>query len=162
MLQIEHNEGRSVAEFLDHRRNHHRTQAHRVPGNHDECDLKSQPHADESVVKRGMRDGRGVLAPDQIEHEIERREYQHAPNAGDPKHDLGEFHGTRLFAADREAVNAQRWRGHRAAKFEIVRDLGDVEEHFFQVSGYGDFFDGISELSARNPQAPKRRGNNRR
>src|SRR3984885_6279972 len=59
----------------------------------------------------------------------------------------------RLFAADGEAVNAQRRRGYRTAKLQIVRDLGDVEEDLFQVSGHGDFFNGVGELSTRDPQA---------
>src|SRR5580704_13437930 len=53
-----------------------------------------------------------------------------------------------LFAADREAVDAQRRRGHGAAELEIVGDFGDVEEDFFQVSGHGDFFDRVGEFSA--------------
>src|SRR5580700_3200217 len=59
----------------------------------------------------------------------------------------------RLFAADRKAVNPQCRRGHRPAKLQIVRDLGNVEEHLFQVSSHGNFLDRVGELSARDPQA---------
>src|ERR1700733_7335560 len=93
MLEIEHDEGRASAEFLDHRRDYHRAEPHRVQRNHDECDLEGQPYTDEAVVEPGMRDRRGILASDEIENEIERREYQHAPDAGYPEYDLGEFHG---------------------------------------------------------------------
>jgi hypothetical protein len=50
-----------------------------------------------------------------------------------------------------KAVNAQRRRSHGAAELEIIRNLGDVEEHFFQIAGYRDFFDRVGELSAGDP-----------
>jgi len=49
-----------------------------------------------------------------------------------------------LFATNGEAVDADGWAGHRAAEFEVVGDLGDVEEQFFEVSGDSDFLDGIA------------------
>src|ERR1039458_3624012 len=58
-----------------------------------------------------------------------------------------------LVAANCEPVNAERRRGHRAAELQIVRNLGDVEEDFLQVSRHGDLFNRISKLSARDPQA---------
>jgi hypothetical protein len=92
ILQIEHDQGSAVTKLLEHGRNHHRAEARGVSGNHEECDLEGQPHTDEAIVKRGMSDGRGILASDQIEYEIQRREHQDAPNGSDPKYDLGEFH----------------------------------------------------------------------
>ena len=41
----------------------------------------------------------------------------------------------------------------RAAEFEVARDLGDVEEHFFQISRHRDFFHRIGELSTGDPDA---------
>src|SRR5260370_3416152 len=58
-----------------------------------------------------------------------------------------------LCSAYGESINAQRGRGYRAEELEIVGNLRDVEEDFLQVSGDGDFFDRIGELSARDPQA---------
>ena len=39
-----------------------------------------------------MSDGRRILPPDQVEHEIKRREDQNAPDASNPENNLGEFH----------------------------------------------------------------------
>src|SRR5258708_7448790 len=58
-----------------------------------------------------------------------------------------------LCSAYGESINAQRGRGYRSPELEIVGNLRDVEEDFLQVSGDGDFFDRIGELSARDPQA---------
>src|SRR5208282_2729590 len=60
---------------------------------------------------------------------------------------------SRLFATHGQPVNAQGRSGDRAPELEIVCDLGDVEEHFFQIPGHGDLFDWVGELSAGNPQA---------
>ena len=61
MLQIKHGEGSAVAKFLDHRRNHHGTEADRVSGNHKESELEGQAHADEAVVKGGVGDRRRIF-----------------------------------------------------------------------------------------------------
>src|ERR1700722_7952336 len=92
MLQVEHYKGRAVAELLEHRRNHHRAEAHRVSGDHYKCDLKGQSYADETIIERGMCDRRRIVATDQIEYEIKRRENQDAPDGRDPEDDPGEFH----------------------------------------------------------------------
>jgi len=91
-LQIKHEQRGAVSELLNHGRNHHRPQAYRVARDEKEYDLKCKPYADESVVKARMRDRRRILAPDDIEHKIKRRQHQEAPDAGGPKDDLGEFH----------------------------------------------------------------------
>src|SRR6476469_9151391 len=57
-----------------------------------------------------------------------------------------------LLAADDQAVDANGGAGHGAAKFKIIGDLGNVEEHFFQISRHRDLFDGIGKLAARDPQ----------
>src|SRR5579862_2026979 len=56
-----------------------------------------------------------------------------------------------LFSAHRQAVDSDRRTSHRATEFEITSNFGDVEKHFFQVSGNGDFFHGISQFAAGNP-----------
>src|ERR1700730_14906416 len=58
-----------------------------------------------------------------------------------------------LLAADDQAVEADSRARHGAAEFKVAADLGNVEEHFFQVPCDGNFFDGIGQLSARDPQA---------
>jgi hypothetical protein len=40
-----------------------------------------------------MRDGRRIIAPDEIKHKVKRREDQQAPDASNPKYDLRESHG---------------------------------------------------------------------
>ncbi len=63
MLQIKHGEGSAGAKFLDHRRNHHGTEADRVSGNHKESELEGQAHADEAVIKAGWVIGGGSFCP---------------------------------------------------------------------------------------------------
>src|SRR5579863_107371 len=58
-----------------------------------------------------------------------------------------------LFAADEESVNANGRASNRAAEFEIIPDLRDVEEHLFQIACNCDFFDGVSKFPPRNPEA---------
>src|SRR5579863_165671 len=48
-----------------------------------------------------------------------------------------------LFATDGQAVDAKCRSGYGAAEFEVAGDFGNVEEHFFQIAGDGDFFDGV-------------------
>src|SRR5271156_6143942 len=92
MLQVERDEGSASAKLFDHGRNHHRAEAYRVSGNHEEYDLEGEAHTDEAIVERGMRDGWRILAADQIEDKIQRRQRQNAPDGGDPEYYFGEFH----------------------------------------------------------------------
>src|SRR5580700_75349 len=92
ILQKKHEQGSSVAELLQHGRNHHRAEAHRISGNHEEHDLEGQAHTDEAVVERGMSDWRRIVPADHVEDEIKRCEDQHTPNTRDPEDDFGEFH----------------------------------------------------------------------
>src|SRR5262249_39103484 len=57
-----------------------------------------------------------------------------------------------LFAADGQTVDAKRGGRHRSAEFQIVGDLGNVEEHFFQISCHSDLFDGICQLAVGDPE----------
>src|SRR5579862_3675886 len=58
-----------------------------------------------------------------------------------------------LFAADCQAVNAERGCRHRPAELEVAGDFGDVEEHLFEISRNRDLFHWKSELSILNPEA---------
>jgi hypothetical protein len=55
-------------------------------------------------------------------------------------------------ATHQQAVNSNRRRGHCAAKFQVVCDLGNIEEHFFQVSRDRNFFDRVGKLPSRDPE----------
>src|SRR5579863_5037536 len=60
-----------------------------------------------------------------------------------------------LFAGDGHALDANRGRSNRAAKFEVTRDLRDAAEHLPQIAGDGDFFDRKRELAVFDPQAAR-------
>jgi hypothetical protein len=89
----------------------------------------------------------GVVGGPAARAEEQHAECKRIPNAGEPGSDPGEFH-SRLFAAYREPVDAQGGSGYAAAEFQIAGDLGDVEEHLFQISGHGNLFHWISQLAA--------------
>src|ERR1041385_65584 len=57
-----------------------------------------------------------------------------------------------LFSGDRHAVNPQSRGSSRAAKLQVIADLGDIVQHVFQVAGHGDFLHWIGELTILNPQ----------
>jgi hypothetical protein len=59
----------------------------------------------------------------------------------------------RLFAADSETVHSDRWRGYRSAEFQVAGDFRDVEEQVFEISGHRDFFNGVGEFAAGDPEA---------
>jgi hypothetical protein len=71
---------------------HERTKTNGVGGDDQERNLPGEADSDEAVVKRGMRDRRRVLPANHIEHEIQRSEYQHTPDASTPENNLREFH----------------------------------------------------------------------
>src|ERR1035437_759326 len=52
-----------------------------------------------------------------------------------------------LFPCHRHAINSQRGGRDRAAEFQVVADLRDVEEHVFQVAGDGDLFHRVSQFA---------------
>src|SRR5271154_4240599 len=58
-----------------------------------------------------------------------------------------------LLAAHSQPVNSYGGASHRAAEFEVVCNLGDIEKHFLQIAGYRDFFHGIGQFSTRNPES---------
>src|SRR5882672_7627370 len=64
-----------------------------VSCNKEKRHLPGQPGSHESVEKSGMRDRRWITPADQSKHEVERGDNQYAPNARNPKHNLGKFHG---------------------------------------------------------------------
>ena len=53
VLEIEYGLRGGEAEFLQHRRNDHRPEAHRISRDDDECKLPGEGAADESVVEAG-------------------------------------------------------------------------------------------------------------
>src|SRR6266705_6070487 len=83
----------SIAQFLKHRRNHKQPIAWRVRRYAEKRNLPRQSDAHESVKESRMSDRRRIFPPDEIEHEVERCDDQHTPNACDPKHDLRKSHG---------------------------------------------------------------------
>ncbi len=92
LLQIQNKQSGSVAEFLQHRRQHHDSEAYRILRDDEEGKLPCQSGAEKAIIKTGMRDGRRILATDDVEHKIKRRENEDAPNACDPENNFGEFH----------------------------------------------------------------------
>jgi len=92
MLQVESCESGAVAELLEDGRDHHRAEADGITGDDKEDELESERSTHEAIVERGVRDGRGILASDQVEHKIERREDKDAPDKSDPEKNFGEFH----------------------------------------------------------------------
>ena len=94
VLQDEKEDGGSVGKFFDYGGNHHGTEAHRIGGDDAESDLPGERESDEAVIEAGVSDGRGILAADEVEHEVQGKNYEETPDACDPENDFGEFHGT--------------------------------------------------------------------
>ena len=69
LLEIQCGHGRCIAHFFEQRGNHHRTEAHRVGGDHNEDELKCQANGREAIVKAGMGDRRRIVTADGIENE---------------------------------------------------------------------------------------------
>src|SRR4051812_11827926 len=57
-----------------------------------------------------------------------------------------------LFAAYCQAIDPDCGGGYCAAEFEVVGNIGDVEEEIFQIARNGNFFDRIGEFAAGNPE----------
>src|SRR5271169_964239 len=96
LLEIQHEQGSPIPELLDHTRNHHQPEAHRIPCHDYERNLPRQPHADEPVIKPGMSNDRRIIAPDRIKHQVKRREDQKAPDGSNPENHFGKFHSPPL------------------------------------------------------------------
>jgi hypothetical protein len=94
VLQYENEDGWSVGKFFDHGRNHHGTKTSWISGDDAESDLPGECESDEAVIEAGVRDGRRILAADEIKHEVQGNNYKETPDACDPENDFGEFHGT--------------------------------------------------------------------
>src|SRR5450755_2098702 len=107
-LQKQNRESSPVAELFKHAGNHQGAVADGIGGDGHERDLPGERDTDRSVIEGGVRDGRRVLASNYIEHEIERGQNYHAPDASAPENNLGKFHfaSCRLFSADSESVDA--------------------------------------------------------
>src|SRR5579863_972297 len=122
MLEIENDERRSVTELLQHGGNHHGTIADGVASDYQECELPCQPQSDETVIESGMRDGGRVVAANHVEHEIEGREDDNAPDESDPENDLGESHcclGYRNLPPSRKG--REKWDTRRVSRQKCKR-----------------------------------------
>jgi hypothetical protein len=134
-LQVERNKSNCVNEFLNHGGNHHGPKANRITRDNNKANLPGQSYANKPVIKTRVRDWRRILTPDDVENEVQGRKLDEAKNPRDKEDDFREFH---LLAADGQAVDANGWGRHRAAKFQIISYFRDIHEHFFQVTGHGD------------------------
>src|SRR5271170_3663582 len=92
MLEIENDQCGAVAELFEDRGDHHGTESHGVTSDHEEGELPGEACADETVEEGGVGDGRGILAGDGVEHEVERGEDEDAPDGGDTEEGFGEGH----------------------------------------------------------------------
>src|SRR6266853_6179499 len=72
-------------DFFEDARNHQRPKALRVRRDDDKGDLPRQADPHESIEESWMRDGRRIIAPYEIKHEVKRGEDKKAPNARNPK-----------------------------------------------------------------------------
>jgi hypothetical protein len=68
-LEIECKHGNDITHLFENPRNHHRTKAQGVSGDHHEHELDSQPDCNEAVIKTGMGDRRWVIAANGVENE---------------------------------------------------------------------------------------------
>src|SRR5271154_6332051 len=132
-------DGHTVIDFFQYRRNHQRAKANWVRGDEEKRDLPGQPESHESIEESWMGDGRWISAADQIKHEVQRSDDQQAPNAGNPEHYLGKYHlpshGWRFGDLTEEAVigesrrtvqsrSADKLQCHRANDQAAVRRMG--------------------------------------
>src|SRR5450432_922009 len=92
MLCEEHEQRGAVPELLQHGGNDHHSEAVRIACDDYEGELPHDGRANEAVIKRGMSDRRRILATDKIEHEIQRREDEDAPDGGNRENYFSEFH----------------------------------------------------------------------
>jgi hypothetical protein len=105
-------------------------------------------------LARMGRNPRLDYAPEQAQTRPDARQILHPAKAGvQDDAILGGWRATTpyklsfLLAADDQAVDADGWASHRAAKFEVAGDFRNVEEHLFQISRHRDLFDGIGQLA---------------
>src|SRR5947207_1803651 len=91
-LHVQGGEAADVHEFLQHGRDHHRVETFRITSDGEECDLPRSGYSDEAVVEVGMRNRWRVLAADEIEHEIQRRQHHESPHARADEYRLRESH----------------------------------------------------------------------
>jgi hypothetical protein len=57
-----------------------------------------------------------------------------------------------LFARDGHAIDPQRWRSSRPAKFQVIANLRNIIEHVFEIARDRHLFHWISKLAIFNPQ----------
>jgi hypothetical protein len=80
-------------DFFEDAWNHEGAIARRVCRDDDKGDLPRQADSHESIEESWMRDGRWIVAPNEIKHKVKRCENQQAPDARNPKYNLRKSHG---------------------------------------------------------------------
>ena len=91
-LHVEHREREDETELLDDRRNHQRSEPHRVRPDDPERQLPGERHAEKTEVRLqiGERWVSGDSAP--VEHEEQWHEHEQSPCSGHAEHGAGESH----------------------------------------------------------------------
>ena len=92
VLGVEDDRGDGVGEFFEPGGDHELAITRRTGGDDHEGGLPGESGAGEAVIEEWVRDGRRVFDADGVEDEKERSEDQHAPDAGGPVDDFGEFY----------------------------------------------------------------------
>src|SRR5215475_4348345 len=92
MLGVEDGDSDGVGDFFDDGGEDHEAEADGVSGDDEEGDLPGESASGKAVVEAGMGNGWGILLPDFVEDEIERRDDEHAIDAGDVEDVFGKFH----------------------------------------------------------------------
>src|SRR5262249_21330017 len=92
MLRVENESRNKVTKFFKDADEHQRAESHWIRSNHKKHKLPRQCHSRESVIKQRMGDRRRILNPDHVKNEIQRRDDDNSPNAGNREKVFREFH----------------------------------------------------------------------
>jgi len=92
VLEDKDDDGEAIREFLEDGGDDERAKADGIGGDEEKSDLPSEGSADKAVKEAGMGDRWGILAADEIEHEIEGRDDEQAPDGSNPEDDFGKLH----------------------------------------------------------------------
>ena len=139
-MQDKDDDSHAVSELLEHRRNHERAITRRVRGNEEEGDLPRQREACKSVKESGVSDRRGISAANEIEHEVERRNDQQAPNACDAESDFRESHERNLLGAKEDGFTLEHFDGKEKGDGGVEAGGKEDEGDEVPVVGAGDEF----------------------
>lgn len=92
MLRDENDDRNGVSEFFEDGGNHDGAKADGIGCDQQKRDLPDEGETGEAVIESGMRDRRRILRADALEKEVERRDEEQSPDAGDREDDFCEFH----------------------------------------------------------------------